>query len=94
MEKMTEAIRRCSSPGYDQFDRKYPVKLTLKNGKVVYGHFSSRIDYSNETTNIHFVLIEDIEAWKRNEPLELNDRRIVYFENTDEIEAIANVKNY
>lgn len=91
---MIEKVKRCSSPGRDQFDRKYPVKLTLKNGKVVYGHFKSKIENSNEITNIHFVLIEDIEAWKRNEPLELNDRRNVYFENLEEIESITNVKDY
>jgi hypothetical protein len=34
IENIREKVIRCSSPGTDQYDRKYPVKLTLKNGDI------------------------------------------------------------
>ena len=86
-----------SSPGRDQYDRKFPVKITFKTGEIVYGHFKSSRLHSEgiitKTINIHFLLIKNIEDWCNNINEEIEKRDVIIFDD-DLIEQISNFKSY
>jgi hypothetical protein len=48
-------ISSFTSPGTDRFGRKYPIKITFIDNRILFGHIKSSIVYENTTTNIHFL---------------------------------------
>ena len=83
----------ASSPGRDQFDRKYPIKIELKDGKVIYGHLKSfQRKSENEYLDIIFNVIQNIEDWKTNRINERGQNKIVIDYN--EISRLWIIKSY
>lgn len=84
---MRPDLIELSSPGRDQFGRKYPIKIQLKDGSVVYGHFKCHETQGDPA----FFLIEDIDAWKNNAIRKGNKVVVIKF---NDIEAAENFKDY
>ena len=90
-------LTNYTSPGTDQYGRKFPTKITFKNGDLVYGHFKSSHRQSTgkimKTTNIIFLKIKNIEDWCNNSNEKLGDRDGITFDN-DKIDQISIFKSY
>jgi hypothetical protein len=80
-----------TSPGRDQFGRKYPIKIVFKNGKVEYGHVKSFRQEADGNFDIRFLLISNINDWIKN--MNEENREIIIF-NDDVIDDISNFKEY
>ena len=81
-----------TSPGTDQYNRKYPLKITFTNGEEKYGNIVSYLrEADGLNTNIHFLVILDFEEWKRNES-EIRTERIIFDNNL--IQNIELIKDY
>jgi hypothetical protein len=77
--------------GRDQFGRKYPIKIVFKEGKIVYGHAIKYTQSGDQTTNIIFQLISNIEDWCKN--INEENREILNFDDVV-IEQISVFKDY
>ncbi|MSP70278.1 MAG: hypothetical protein EXR20_08400 [Bacteroidetes bacterium] len=90
-------LTNYTSPGTDQYGRKFPTKIIFTNGDILYGHFaSSRHHLEGEiikTTNIHFLIIKNIEDWINNMNEEIANREVITF-NDDKIDRLSIFKSY
>lgn len=89
-------IIKFTSPGKDQFGRKFLILIKFKDGTLVYGHVlkSLRIELANgevATREILFRTISDLDAWQVGENPVANE--IIQVDD-NEIEAISNFKDY
>ena len=84
-------ISSFTSPGTDRFGRKYPIKITFNDNRILYGHIKSSLIYDNTTTNIHFLIIMNIDDWVNN--INEENREVIVF-NDDVIDTISNYKSY
>lgn len=77
--------------GRDQFGRKYPLKIVFKEGITVYGHTITYLESGENTTNITFKLIGNIDNWCKN--IDEENREIMKFDD-DTIAQISIFTEY
>lgn len=80
-----------TSPGRDQYNRKYPIKIVLINEKVLFGHIKSYVKKDDKSSVIHFLGIKNIDDWKSN--INEENREVIIL-IVEEILKISIYKDY
>jgi small nuclear ribonucleoprotein (snRNP)-like protein len=80
-------LTEFKSTGRDQFGRKYPIKVVLKDGRVLFGHIKA---FSTASDIVFFRVIPNIDEYRNNINNEIGDT--IEF-NSTEIQEISVYKN-
>lgn len=92
MEITHELLISMMSPGRDQFDRKYPIKLQLRDGSVIYGNIKAISNFDGPRVDI--LIIESIEDWMQNVSNDIATRQSITLNYSTEIANISIFKEY
>lgn len=84
-----EKFISLTSPGRDQYDRKYPIEIKLNDGSEILGH--SVISHS-DSGDISFLVIESKEFWINNSDIKMGEKRMNL--NLSDIQSASNFKYY
>jgi hypothetical protein len=80
-------LTEFTSPGRDQFGRKYPIKVVLQDDRILFGHIKS---FSTASDIVFFRVIPNIDDYRNNINNEIGDT--IEF-NSAEIQEISVYKN-
>ncbi len=61
----------------DRFGRKFPIKLTLTTGEILYGHSVANKSFGGNTNSVLFGIIDNLSDWTTNKIDKGNQTRMI-----------------